>query len=122
MQYLYITTNARTKLTITEYQHITFYKPYKKVKFFYFFLFFGQVGVRKGDWFSRQFFKIFGKSSEKGAKTLLHLLQTPSTDLKGGEYYKNCKMSKTDTKTSYDIELAEKLDDACKKILNTRSF
>jgi NAD(P)-dependent dehydrogenase (short-subunit alcohol dehydrogenase family) len=78
--------------------------------------------VRKGGWFSKQFFKIFGKSSEKGAKTLLHLLQTPSTDLKGGEYYKNCKMSKTDTKTSYNIELAEKLDDACKKLLNTRSF
>lgn len=77
--------------------------------------------VRKGGWFARQFFKIFGKSPAKGAKTLLYLLQTPSTELKGGEYYKNCKMSKTDTKTSYNIELAGKLDDACKNILTRTS-
>ncbi|MFO8022274.1 MAG: hypothetical protein R6U65_07395, partial [Perlabentimonas sp.] len=57
---------------------------------------------------------------EKGAKTLLHLLETPSGKLKGGEYYKNCKASKTDTKTSYNIELAEKLEDACMKFLVTK--
>lgn len=75
--------------------------------------------VRKGGWFAKQFFKIFGKSPAKGAKTLLYLLQTSSTDLKGGEYYKNCKMSKTDTKTSYNIDLAGKLDDACQRFLNS---
>ncbi len=77
--------------------------------------------VRKGGWFAKQFFKVFGKSPEKGAKTLLHLLETPSGKLKGGEYYKNCKASKTDTKTSYNIELAKKLDDACMKFLVTKS-
>ncbi|MFO8021004.1 MAG: SDR family NAD(P)-dependent oxidoreductase, partial [Perlabentimonas sp.] len=30
--------------------------------------------VRKGGWFAKQFFKVFGKSPQKGAKTLLHLL------------------------------------------------
>ncbi|MFP4556246.1 MAG: SDR family NAD(P)-dependent oxidoreductase [Bacteroidales bacterium] len=75
--------------------------------------------VRKGGWFAKQFFKVFGKSPEKGAKTLLHLLETPSAELKGGEYYKNCKVSKTDTKTSYNIDLAKRLNDACMRFLVT---
>lgn len=77
--------------------------------------------VRKGGWFAKQFFKVFGKSPQKGAKTLLHLLEMPSDKLKGGEYYKNCKASRTDTKTSYNIELAQKLEDACMKFLVTKS-
>jgi NAD(P)-dependent dehydrogenase (short-subunit alcohol dehydrogenase family) len=75
--------------------------------------------VRKGGWFAKQFFKTFGKSPEKGARTLLHLLQTPSTELEGGEYYTSCKQSKTTTKVSYSIELARELDEACNRILNT---
>jgi NAD(P)-dependent dehydrogenase (short-subunit alcohol dehydrogenase family) len=77
--------------------------------------------VRKGGWVAKQFFKIFGKSPRKGAKTLLHLLETPSTELKGGEYYKNCKASKTSTSASHSIELAVMLDNACRKMLDIKS-
>ncbi|MDT8309617.1 MAG: SDR family NAD(P)-dependent oxidoreductase [Bacteroidales bacterium] len=77
--------------------------------------------VRKGGWVAKQFFKIFGKSPRKGAKTLLHLLETPSTELKGGEYYKNCKASKTSTSASYSIESALMLDNACRKMIDIKS-
>jgi NAD(P)-dependent dehydrogenase (short-subunit alcohol dehydrogenase family) len=65
--------------------------------------------VRKGGRISKLFFKIFGKTPQKGAENLLYLLKTPTSYLKDGEYYKNCKASKTDTKESYDMEIGQGL-------------
>lgn len=73
--------------------------------------------VRKGGWFSKLFFKIFGISPEKGAENLTHLLLTSATDLKDGEYYANKKAKKTDTKESYNLEIAEQLESVCDKYL-----
>jgi NAD(P)-dependent dehydrogenase (short-subunit alcohol dehydrogenase family) len=73
--------------------------------------------VRKGGWFSKLFFKIFGLSPEKGAKTLTYLMLTPTSDLKNGEYYANRKVKKTDTKESYNLEIAEQLESVCDKYL-----
>jgi NAD(P)-dependent dehydrogenase (short-subunit alcohol dehydrogenase family) len=74
--------------------------------------------VRKGGWLSKQFFKFFGKSPEKGAETLIHLILSSPTNLRDGEYFKNCKVSKTDTKESYNLKVAEKLDNVCLQYLD----
>ncbi len=65
---------------------------------------------RDADWFSRGFFKLFGVSPEKGARTLIHLLQTPAKELVSGEYYANSKVSKTSTQESYNLQSAERLN------------
>lgn len=74
--------------------------------------------VRKGNRISKLFFVIFGKSPEEGARTLINLLITPPQYLRGGEYYKNLKVSKTYTRTSYNLDVAQRLDMVCKKYLN----
>lgn len=73
--------------------------------------------VRKGGGISKLFFKIFGKTPEKGAETLIHLLTESPASLVGGEYYKNRKISKTDTQESYNLQLAEKLNGVCETYL-----
>jgi len=66
--------------------------------------------ARGGNWFAKLFFKFFGKSPEKGAKTLIHLVESPSENLKSGEFYANQKVTKTSTNESNDLEIAEKLE------------
>lgn len=73
--------------------------------------------VRKGGGVSKLFFKIFGKTPEKGAETLINLLTESPASLVGGEYYKNRKVSKTDTRESYSMDLAEKLNEVCNSYL-----
>lgn len=73
--------------------------------------------VRKGGWFYRMIFKVFGKSPEKGAETLIHLIYSPVKRLKPGAYYKYSKVAKTDTRASYDLVMAERLHNACQEYL-----
>ena len=63
---------------------------------------------RNGGWLANFIFKVMGKSPEKGAETLLFLMNTSSEGLVSGEYYVNNKVKKI-TKESYDLVLAEKL-------------
>lgn len=73
--------------------------------------------VRKGGWIYRMIFKVFGKSPEKGAETLNHLLLRSVTQLKPGAYFKNSKATKTDTRASYDLIMAERLHKVCLEYL-----
>lgn len=73
---------------------------------------------RDADWFSRGFFKWFGVSPEKGARTLIHLIQTPSSNLVSGEYYANSKVSKTSTQESYNLLSAERLNGILEDLTN----
>jgi NAD(P)-dependent dehydrogenase (short-subunit alcohol dehydrogenase family) len=65
--------------------------------------------VRDGGWLANAFFRLFGKSPEKGAETLVHLVESPLENLETGEYYKNKRKAKTDTLASYDLRSAPKL-------------
>lgn len=76
--------------------------------------------VRGGNWFAKLFFKLFGKSPEAGAKTLIYLVSSPSKDLDSGEYYANRKVQKTKTNESNDLELARKLENEVKKIIKSK--
>ena len=64
--------------------------------------------AKNAGWFSRTVFWLMGKSVEKGAKTHLHLIDTPSSKLVSGEYYANSKLTQT-TKESNDLNTAKKL-------------
>jgi len=64
--------------------------------------------VRNAGWFSKLFFRVFGKSTEKGAQTHRCLIDQPAETLTSGEYYSNCEITKT-TQESYDLHMAEKL-------------
>lgn len=72
--------------------------------------------ARDAGLFSRLFFNVFGKSSSKGAKTLKHLINMPYEDLVSGEYYSNCRVTKT-TDYSNDLQIATKLLDVLSKLL-----
>lgn len=76
--------------------------------------------VRGGNWFAKLFFKIFGKSPEKGAETLIYLVTKPTSELKTGEFYANKQVKKTKTKESNDLELAEKLEKAVKSFIDSK--
>lgn len=65
--------------------------------------------VRSGSFFAQWFFRWFGKSPEKGAKTLVYLVNENIEKLKTGEFYKNEKVAKTDTLASYDLRNAPKI-------------
>lgn len=64
---------------------------------------------RSAGWLAKTFFKWFGISPEKGAETLIHLIESPSNTLLSGEYYTKKKAAKTFTKASYDLNEAKKL-------------
>ena len=74
---------------------------------------------RQFGWFSRAIFFMIGKTATKGAKTLIHLIESPTKNLVSGEYYANEKVTKI-TKESNDMFLAKKLrqvaDDYLKEI------
>ena len=65
--------------------------------------------VRDGGWLANLFFRLFGKSPEKGAETLVHLVESSLDSLDTGEYYKNKRKAKTDTLASYDLRSGPKL-------------
>ena len=65
--------------------------------------------VRDGGWLANLFFRLFGKSPEKGAETLIYLVEAPLESLESGEYYKNKRKAKTDTLASYDLRSGPKL-------------
>jgi retinol dehydrogenase-12 len=62
---------------------------------------------------SRLFFKIFGKSSVKGAQTMVFLASDPSLTMTG-EYFEKCQVVKINPET-YDMDIANKLWDASLK-------
>lgn len=64
--------------------------------------------AKNAGWFSRTVFWLMGKSVEKGAKTHLYLIDSPSSKLVSGEYYANSKLTQT-TKESNDFDTAKKL-------------
>jgi NAD(P)-dependent dehydrogenase (short-subunit alcohol dehydrogenase family) len=80
---------------------------------------------RNAGWFPKLIFWFMGKSPEKGAETLIHLLESDKNDLKGGEYFAYKKV-KTITPQSYDMGTAEKLlkvtEDYLKEYLNEPSI
>lgn len=70
---------------------------------------------RSAGWLANTFFKWFGISPEKGAETLIYLVESDYQTLKSGEYYTKKKIAKTLTKNSYDLTRAEKLVEAIEK-------
>ncbi len=71
----------------------------------------GFVSTGLGDtngWMTKMAFKLFGKTPELGSKTLLHLTDTPNSELENGAYYANSKVKRT-TKESYDLKTAKEL-------------
>ena len=80
---------------------------------------------RNAGWFPKLIFWFMGKSPEKGAETLIHLLESDKNDLSGGEYYAYNKV-KSITPQSYDMETAAKLlkvtEDYLKEYLNKPSI
>jgi NAD(P)-dependent dehydrogenase (short-subunit alcohol dehydrogenase family) len=66
-----------------------------------------QLG-RHGNILFNSMFKLFGKSPEKGADTLVYLASSPDANNISGEYFENRKAKRT-TAQSYDMQAAEKL-------------
>jgi len=77
---------------------------------------------RDAKWLARGFFKFFGISPEKGAKTLIHLISTPAQNLVNGSYYAHAKPSKTSTKESYNLESAEQLNSVLLELARKKNF
>lgn len=77
--------------------------------------------ARTGGFLFKLFFRLFGKSPEKGAKTLIYLTEEDRKNLKSGEFYKNEKKAKTDTLASYDLRAAPKLIDVVDKWIEEKS-
>lgn len=84
----------------------------------------GLVDTRLGrdaGWFARWFFKTFGRSTVKGAETLIYLAQSNSNQLEAGAFYKDKKVHKT-TAYSYRLDEAEKLENILQKELADRGL
>jgi NAD(P)-dependent dehydrogenase (short-subunit alcohol dehydrogenase family) len=62
----------------------------------------------KFGWLSRAIFYLIGKSAKKGARTLIHLIESSKSELVSGEYYAKSKVTPI-TKESNDMQMAEKL-------------
>lgn len=63
---------------------------------------------RNAGWLSRNIFKLFGKSPEKGARTHIFLIEEDLSKLSSGDYYANSKLARTHA-YSYDMGIAERL-------------
>jgi NAD(P)-dependent dehydrogenase (short-subunit alcohol dehydrogenase family) len=63
---------------------------------------------RHGSRFFSAMFKLFGKSPEKGADTLIYMAASPEVQKISGEYFINRKVQRT-TSYSYNMQEAEKL-------------
>jgi hypothetical protein len=66
---------------------------------------------RDAPWFANLFFRLFGKSPEKGARNLLYLARANEIDLENGAYYKDKKSDKA-TEYSRDMQVARRLVNA----------
>lgn len=66
--------------------------------------------------FSKMIFKMIGKSSEKGARTLIHLMLTEFDQLASGAYYANSKVKSTHS-YSNDMQIAEQLIQKCREYM-----
>ena len=64
--------------------------------------------------FSKMFFNLFGKSSEKGAETLIYLTLNDEVENVSGEYFAKKKIVKTQA-YSKDFEIAKKMVDEIEK-------
>ncbi len=72
----------------------------------------GLVNTRLGrnaGWFANFFFRLSGISPKKGAQTIIFLATESQNDLISGEYYTKNKVKKI-TSESYDLTIAERLD------------
>lgn len=80
---------------------------------------------RNAGWFPKLVFWFMGRSPEKGAETLIYLLENNKNELRGGDYYAY-KVVKKITPQSYDMDIAEKLlkvtEDYLKPYLNKTSL
>jgi len=72
----------------------------------------GLVNTRLGrnaGWFANLFFRMFGISAKKGAKTIIYLATEPKDNLVSGEYYTKEKVKRI-TKESNNFALAQRVD------------
>ena len=71
----------------------------------------GVINTNRGrsNWLGNLFFKFFGRSPEKGAETLITLVEKPFTALTSGAYYADSKEKSTLTKESKDMAAAARL-------------
>ena len=69
--------------------------------------------ARNAGWFARFFFRLFGKSPEKGARTLIYLVEEEADKLINGGYYVNSKPHKTSTAISKNLDEAKKVEELC---------
>ena len=67
------------------------------------------TNLGRGNLIGNMFFRIFGKSPEKGAETLISLMKIPFSQLKSGAYYADSKEKNTSTSESKNIKSAERL-------------
>lgn len=72
---------------------------------------------RSAGWLAKTFFKFFGISPEKGAQTLIYLIESPKNSLISGEYYAKNKLTKTSTSESYNLETAKKMEEVVETYL-----
>lgn len=63
---------------------------------------------RDAGFFSKSFFKLFGRPPHKGAATSIYLASSPELASVTGGYYADCKPA-TSSEQSHDVDLAEKL-------------
>jgi len=75
----------------------------------------------KFGWLSRTIFYLIGKSAKKGARTLIHLIETPKANLVSGEYYAKSKVTAI-TKESNDMKMAVKLKEVIDERLASISY
>jgi NAD(P)-dependent dehydrogenase (short-subunit alcohol dehydrogenase family) len=73
---------------------------------------------RSAGLFAKFIFWAMGKSPEKGAQTLIYLLENDKNVLRGGEYYAYKQVKKI-TPQSYNLETAEKLLTVIKEYLKS---
>jgi NAD(P)-dependent dehydrogenase (short-subunit alcohol dehydrogenase family) len=66
--------------------------------------------------FSKWFFATFGRTVEKGAETLIFLVEAPGDKLVSGGFYKDLKVMKTGGKSN-DVSLAERLLSVCREYI-----
>jgi len=64
---------------------------------------------RDAGWFGKAFFKFFGRTPEKGAETLIYLVQSLNDELQLGAFYKDCRVKRT-TDYSCNLAIAKKLE------------
>lgn len=67
-------------------------------------------------WLSRLIFWMMGASPEKGAQTLIHVVEQPIEVLENGAFYTKCEVTKT-TPQSYNMEVAARLLEETRKYL-----